>query len=282
MAPPPIRKWKAQPRPISRGSDGDAWMSAWAQRPCIRPMNHRPTSATLTPLRMPTRAIAVSVRSISTVPKMPPRKVRAKVFMEDSPTLNGGPRPWGAGGGLRLTAGTVFGRARIRTWRRSSSGRTGTERRRHTRLGWRARLRPGWRRSGSRSRRTRPGRSCRCRGWIAGYRSRWISWVARRRDVIDGFTFGAAPRFRQAIATSCLRVCRTGRAYRPSGSDHAMSWVCQVEPSRVRSSSSNTTVRAWLRPVAGSDGTAGRNWLAVAGVVGDRGWQRRQRAVAHV
>jgi len=41
--------------------------------------------------------------------------------------------------------------------------------------------------------------------------------VARRRDVVDGMTFGATIRSRQAFATSGLRACRTGRAARPSG-----------------------------------------------------------------
>jgi hypothetical protein len=215
--------------------------------------------------------------SIRTAPKMPPRKARAKVFMRDPGRLSGERRPSAAGGGLPFAAGTALSAARIRTWGRCSPGRIGTAGRRRTRLGWRPGRRPAWGKSGSRRCKTLPGRWCRCRGTFASCRSWWISLVARRRDVIDGLTFGAARRSQQAFATSGLRVCRTGRASRPSRPRRAPR---RVEPARGRSSSPVPTVRSWVRTLARLKETVGRKSLEAGSVVDDRARQRRHGAVA--
>ena len=133
--------------------------------------------------------------------------------------------------------------------------------------------------SGSHRCRTRPGRSCSCRRWIAGCRSWWISWVARRRDVIDGRTFGATATSRQRIATSRLRECRNGRADRPSCPSSA---ARGVKSSRVRGASAAPTVQSRIETLAGPDATAGRKSLEPGFVVDDRARQRRQGAVAQV
>ena len=174
-----------------------------------------------------------------------------------------------------LAAGMAFGTARIRTWRSCRPGRIGTAGRRRRRLGWL----PGRQPSGNRRYTPHRGRSCRCRGWIASCRSWWISLVARRRDVIDGRTFGATTRSRQAFATSRLRVCRTGRATRPSGRRPAPS---RIEPARLCGSSLAPAVRAWFRTLAGLKEAAGRKWLCAGSVVDDRSRQRRRGAVAQV
>ncbi len=172
-----------------------------------------------------------------------------------------------------LSAGMAFGTARIRTWRSCRPGRIGTAGRR--RLGWL----PGRHPSGSRRYMLHRGRWCRGKGWMASCRSGWISLVARRRDVIDGRTFGATTRFRQPFATSRLRMCRTGRATRPSGRRLG---PCRIEPARLCNSLLVPTVRAWFQTLAGLKEAAGRKWLCAGSLVEDRARQRWRGAVAQV
>lgn len=139
--------------------------------------------------------------------------------------------------------------------------------------------------------------------WFVSFMMSFLG-VYRRRDVFDGWTFGAAALPRQSFETDCSRRCRNGRACRPNGCgalrpdrviEAPLIHRRQFSTSRCRegvadrlpqsnrqqgSRSSTSTVRSRLRTLAGSISTADRNSLSSDSVTSESALQRRHVAFA--